>query len=42
MILCILLIRDNLVDYIKETDLYYVFQLFDMDRDGNLDYEDFL
>jgi Ca2+-binding EF-hand superfamily protein len=35
-------LRDNQVDYIKEADLYPVFDLFDKDKDGNLDFDDFL
>ena len=32
----------NQVDYIKETDLFQIFELFDKDKDGNLDFNDFL
>ena len=35
-------LRDNQVDYIKETDLFQIFELFDKDKDGNMDYDDFL
>ena len=35
-------LRQNHVDYIKETDLYALFLTFDKDMDGNMDYDDFL
>ena len=35
-------LTQNHVDYIKETDLFRFFQTFDKDKDGNLDYDDFL
>ena len=35
-------LRANHVDYVKESDLYHLFETFDKDQDGNLDYEDFL
>lgn len=35
-------LRQNEVDYINEVDLYQLFQTFDKDLDGNLDYDDFL
>lgn len=35
-------LRQNHVDYVKEQDLYSLFETFDKDNDGNLDYDDFL
>ena len=35
-------LRHNSVDYIKETDFLHFFNLFDKDKDGNLDFDDFL
>ena len=32
----------NSVDYIKETDFFHFFNLFDKDKDGNIDFDDFL
>jgi hypothetical protein len=35
-------LRDNQVDYIKETDFFQMFEMFDADKDGNMNYEDWL
>ena len=35
-------LRHNQVDYVSETDLYSVFEVFDKNKDGNLDYDDFM
>ena len=35
-------LRGNQVDYVKETDMYTLFQTYDKNDDGNLDYDDFL
>ena len=35
-------LKINHVDYVKETDFHPIFRLFDKDRDGNLDFDDFL
>ncbi|MFN9899646.1 MAG: EF-hand domain-containing protein, partial [bacterium] len=35
-------LRHNSVDYIKETDFFHFFNLFDKDKDGNIDFDDFL
>lgn len=35
-------LRENHVDYLKETDLYTLFLTYDKDFDGNIDYDDFL
>ena len=35
-------LRDNQVDYITETDFFQMYELFDSDKDGNMNYEDFL
>lgn len=35
-------LRQNHVDYVKETDMYPFFLTFDKDMDGNIDYDDFL
>ena len=34
--------RDNQVDYIKDTDFFQIYTVFDKDQDGNLDFDDFL
>ena len=35
-------LRENKVDYMKETDLFHLFQTYDKNLDGNLDFDDFL
>jgi len=35
-------LRDNQVDYIKDTDFFQIYTVFDKDQDGNLDFDDFL
>ena len=35
-------LRHNKVDYVKETDLFNLFAVFDKDEDGSLDYDDFM
>lgn len=32
--------RDNQVDYLQPEDLFHFFKLFDVDGDGNLDYQE--
>lgn len=35
-------LRENMVDYLSEVECYHMFAYFDRDKDGFLDYEDFL
>lgn len=35
-------LRENKVDYVKETDLFHLYQTYDKNVDGNLDFDDFL
>lgn len=35
-------LRENQVDYVNETDFFQMFEMFDADGDGNLDYKDFM
>jgi len=35
-------LNDNQVDYVTEMECFYMFNYFDKDKDGFIDFEDFL
>jgi len=35
-------LNDNMVDYVNEVECFYIFRYFDKDKDGFLDFDDFL